>query len=211
MGEIQMRFLSVAACALVASTVPAIASTVTSHSSTTYYIEYLRPLEITDDLIFQVTNSHDLPYGGSFSIPEGGWFSFSQTHQYTSSLGSYGYATLYLTPSSGHYMDMSDISMGMWPLNPRPKSFVLEQWSSTSFDCSFMECFGWDAGSSFVNVFPNSDWGRLTTVAPVPEASTWLMLIWGFAAVAFMARRKSAACTALQLHPLRHSHQSSAL
>jgi len=188
-----MRFLSVvAAAALATMSVPAAANTVTTYSAVAYAIEYYRPLEPGDDLIFSPINLYNLPNGGSISLPEIGWVSYSQTHEYQSSIGGGSSSLIYFHGSlggvSGHYYDMSNSWSPVWAFNTPPVSFVLEQWTMTSFDCTFMDCFAMRPDAEFVTMSTSSDWGKVTRIGTVPEPSTWALLILGFAGIALIRR-----------------------
>jgi hypothetical protein len=166
-----MRFLSAAACALAASLLsasPSQALTYEIHSGGTYTVvgEIPSPIEVTAQLFVDATWLYFEWNANGYEAQA--WVNEVHLAQVRS-------------PSGYHFLE-GDNTFDLSDTN-RTISIGISAWATPNFKLN-------DVYVSF-NLPDN-----LSIAAPVPEISTWLMLILGFATIAFMARRKAAAYTA---------------
>jgi len=167
-----MRFLSVAACALAASLLsasPSQAIVVESHYLTgphqfTVYGPIPEPIEILIGLSWNPEKLYDVDFHNGVSIQ-----AFVSTSPY-----SYAYLGEIITNTGSHYPDFPD---NTFTLTNTDRTVSVTLLTSASEN--------WIINDAYV-YFNLPD--NLSIAAPVPEPSTWAMLILGFAGIALIRR-----------------------
>jgi len=201
-----MRFLSVvAAAALATMSVPAVAETFTSSTTTTYYFD--RPSGLEDHIIFSPgfgpfteLLASAFPVDGNWGAQYSIWSTYTFTLDNGVEGGDSGGFFAFFGPVdahvTGHGFNDRQVIINLTFYPPAHKVTVFET-TTLDFNCYNIECGANQPSSHFVEPYFYNFLGRdpivTTLVAPVPEPSTWAMLILGFAGIAFMARRKVAA------------------
>jgi hypothetical protein len=173
-GKLKMRFLSIAACALAASLLsasPSQAVIVESHYLTgphsfTIYGEIPEPVNISVGYHIDLTFSEGFSGSSGYGIVVNAWtdHSWIQVGEIKS-------------PSGMHYPA---------PWDPR---FVTISDTARTISISIQaEAIGYYVMTDASAYFYLPD--NLSIAAPVPEASTWAMLLLGFAGIGFLAYRR---------------------